>query len=62
MCTKLHVLKILPEFFERVLDGSKPFEIRYNDRDYKVGDVLKLEEYKNNKRSVCGRYICIRLI
>jgi hypothetical protein len=41
MVGKLHILKIFPEFFERVLDGSKPFEIRYNDRE--------LEEYKNNK-------------
>ena len=44
-----HVLKILPEYFEAVILGIKRFEIRKNDRDYKVGDGLTLCEYKNNE-------------
>lgn len=44
----IHYLKILPEYFERVLDKSKTFEIRKNDRDYKVGDTLILQEYVPN--------------
>jgi len=40
-----HELKILPQYFKSVKDGSKPFEIRKNDRDYKVGDTLILKEY-----------------
>lgn len=41
-------LKIEPEFFEAVLSDHKTFEIRLNDRDYKVGDMIELWEY-----SVC---------
>lgn len=42
---KVHELKIAPEFFSAVEDGIKKFEIRKNDRDYKVGDILILKEY-----------------
>ena len=40
----IHELKILPEFFEAVTSRRKQFEIRKNDRDYKVGDQLVLRE------------------
>lgn len=41
----VHKLKILPEYFEAVVAGRKTFEIRKNDRDYKVGDWLELNEW-----------------
>ena len=37
---KLHNLKIKSEFFLDVEDGNKEFEVRYNDRDYNVGDLI----------------------
>ena len=40
-----HTLKIEPQYLEAIKDGSKTFEIRKNDRDYKVGDILALHEY-----------------
>lgn len=43
-----HELKILPEYFAAVKDGSKTFEIRKNDRDYMVGDYILLKEYDKN--------------
>lgn len=40
-----HDLKTFPDYFGAVLSGKKPFEVRLNDRDYQVGDVLHLMEY-----------------
>lgn len=42
----IHVLKCWPKHFEAVDNGSKPFELRYNDRGFKVGDVLLLDEWQ----------------
>ncbi len=43
---RTHNLKILPAYFEMVLNGSKPFEIRKDDRDFCVGDLLVLKEWE----------------
>ena len=42
---KAHDLKIKTCFFLEVINGKKTFELRYNDRDYRVGDILLLREY-----------------
>lgn len=39
-----HELKIKSEYFMDVAKGAKKAEIRYNDRNYKVGDFLVLHE------------------
>ena len=46
-----HELKIYPKYFEDVISGKKKFEIRKNDRKYRVGDILKLKEWDNIKYS-----------
>ncbi len=43
------VLKILPEYYKEVLIGNKTFEIRKNDRDFKVGDTIILMQYDGEK-------------
>ena len=45
----IHELKILTEYFEAVASGRKRFEIRKNDRDYKVGDRLYLREWNGEE-------------
>lgn len=38
-------VKTKQPYFDDVKLRRKNFELRYNDRDYRVGDVLVLEEY-----------------
>lgn len=45
---QLHNIKILPEFFVPVREGLKTFEIRFSDRNYKVGDILILNEWTSD--------------
>ncbi|GGG32754.1 hypothetical protein GCM10007425_29260 [Lysinibacillus alkalisoli] len=42
---RIHELNIHPEPFSAVVSGAKTFEYRFNDRDYRVGDILRLNEY-----------------
>ncbi|WP_082713741.1 DUF3850 domain-containing protein [Sporosarcina koreensis] len=46
---RVHNLKIMPEYFKAVASKAKRFEIRKNDRDYKIGDGLLLREYKDDE-------------
>ena len=40
----IHNLKTWTEFYQAVTRGDKTFEVRKNDRDFKVGDLLNLIE------------------
>lgn len=51
-----HEIKILPEYFAYVNDGTKRFELRKNDRDYKVGDIVYLKEW-NGKEYTGKKFI-----
>lgn len=46
---KTHNLKIWPEYLEQVKSGIKTFEVRKNDRDFKVGDSLILRAFDPDK-------------
>ena len=48
---KVHNLKIKPQYFKDVISGLKTFEVRRNDRNFKVGDIIALEEYKGDYTS-----------
>ena len=55
MTRKQHDLKILPEYFEAIVKGEKNFEVRFNDRNFAMGDILLLREHDGN--SYTGRQI-----
>ena len=40
---KTHILKLNEQFCEQVNCGIKTFEIRKNDRDFRVGDRIKFK-------------------
>jgi len=40
-----HELKILPDYFNAVSEGRKKFELRRNDRGFRVGDRIVLREW-----------------
>lgn len=44
----LHELKIQSTHFTEVFAGSKTHEVRFNDRNYQVGDCLNLREIDEN--------------
>lgn len=54
----IHAKKILPEYFEAMCEGLKPFEVLREDADeprYDVGDYLALNEYDPSEGPVgCG--------
>lgn len=54
---KLHELKIKEDYFNAILRGEKTFELRKNDRDYKVGDLIHFvqvngKEYFSHSKDV----------
>lgn len=51
-----HRLKCWPEFFEPIRLGRKTHDLRRSDdRDFSVGDNLRLMEYDPETRSFTGR-------
>lgn len=42
---RTHRLKTWPQYFRAVKRGEKRFEVRRNDRDFRVGDRLELVEF-----------------
>lgn len=51
---RTHELKCWPPFFASIYDGSKPFEIRWDDRNYRVGDTLHIREFNPETECYTG--------
>lgn len=60
--TKRHKLKCEPHFFKSIVDGIKTFEIRYNDRNFTVGDELQLDEWIPESNTFTGRHIIKKIL
>lgn len=54
----IHEIKTLPRYFEAVISGSKPFEVRKDDRGFCVGDLVRLREWDDR---YTGREITKRI-
>jgi hypothetical protein len=66
----IHELKIGKPYFEAIVDGRKTFELRYNDRGYNTGDIIKFTvmdgiydcTYNYTKNNICINYKITYLI
>ena len=54
------IKKVLPGYFQDILDGKKKYELRLNDFEIEPGDILVLEEWTSadpKDRQATGRVI-----
>jgi hypothetical protein len=63
-----HELKCWPEYFAALKDGTKTFEYRINDRNFNVGDRLRISEWdpimadnSDCPRGYTGEYLLFRV-
>lgn len=57
-----HRVKSWPELFDAVASGRKHHEMRRaTDRDYRVGDVLVLQEFDPATKAYSGRELRVRI-
>jgi len=63
---KIHELKILDKYFNEIMLGNKTAELRFNDRDYEVGDLIYFNELvidgklvPNNADKIEGYYMML---
>lgn len=52
-----HELKTWPEYFQAIFENKKTFELRVNDRNYQVGEILLLREFDPETKQYSGREI-----
>jgi len=49
--------KVWPEYFQKIVDGEKKYELRLADFDCQSGDILVLKEWDPNTKEYTGREI-----
>lgn len=52
----IHELKTWPKFFKQIEKGYKHFELRKDDRDYRLGDTLCLREFNPKTGNYTGEH------
>lgn len=57
-----HKVKSWPHLYEPTLSGAKTHELRrVTDRDYRVGDTLRLQEFDPATQRYSGRELTVRI-
>jgi len=54
---KIHELKTDRQVFNLTIRGIKNYEVRINDRNFKVGDKLRLKEWDSIQKIYTGRTV-----
>ncbi len=57
----VHELKCWPDYFRAVKREAKTFDLRLNDRHYRVGDTVILKEYDPMTKKYSG-LVCRRSV
>lgn len=57
-----HTLKCWPRQFCAMDEGRKPWEFRKDDRGFKVGDILNLEEWDPGEKEYTDRDLRRRIV
>jgi hypothetical protein len=52
-----HEKKVWPEYFQKILDDKKTYELRLADWECNEGDILVLQEWHPNTKKFTGRTI-----
>lgn len=59
---RIHTLKTDPEPFAEVKAGTKKYEVRRFDRDFRVGDRLVLTEFDRETRRYSGDKLVVKVV
>ena len=55
--TRTHNVKAYPSNFQLMKDGTKPFDVRLDDRLYEKGDIIVFKEWDPDKEEYTGQSI-----
>lgn len=56
-----HEVKSWAPFFDAIVDGRKGYDLRKNDRNYEIGDVLVLCRYDIVEGKYTGEKCCVTI-
>lgn len=57
--SKLHTVRSWSHFYDAIVAGKKTHDLRKDDRNYQVGDVLRLERFDNVKGQYTGEWTLV---
>jgi len=57
-----HKVKCWPQFFDPILSGEKTHDLRrVDDRNFRVGDLLRLQEFDPKTNCYSGRELTVKI-
>ena len=59
---KMHLLKINSIYYEQVMFGRKKAELRKNDRDFKVGDLIHFTRIDGSEYEELNMFIITHIL
>lgn len=58
---RTHIVKSWPQFFGPICAGRRTHELRKNDRNYQVGDLMELNEFLPDKQTYTGHKCLVEI-